>query len=125
MVSSAPWERSDDEEQLPLDQTKWHEREIPLAGRRNARPEFLKFIDDEFVSVALERQLQMWGKAPDSVEVDDSTWIWDKERARKAKENKAKEPGPFGMPRLQLHDLPRSEPPIAIPDELMLKDQNR
>lgn len=83
----------------------------------------MRFIDDEFVSVAIERHLQIYGKAPDTIEADDSGWGWDNERSQRAKENK-RHKSAFGVRRLDLRDVPSSPAaPVAIPDELVLKNK--
>lgn len=116
--NTLPQERMPETE-LPMDQDRFHGSQIPVDARLQMQPSFDRFIEPEFADAAIERHLQVWGKPPETIETDDSSWVWDKDRAQKAKENKAKEPGPFGIPRLQLPSQPDAI--VEIPDELRLK----
>lgn len=126
-TNTRPDERAP-EKTLPLDETRWKGLLIPDAIRWNLAPEFERFVDPEFEEAALERHVAVWGKQPEVVEADDSSWVWDKERSRKARENDLKEradkerkshsrarPSWMPIPRLPVRDIPanRQEKPPA------------
>jgi hypothetical protein len=60
-------------------------------------------VPTEFVDYAIARHTQIWGSAPGTEMIDDSTWYWAPERAKRAEENKAKDP--FLVPATSHEDL--------------------
>lgn len=79
-------------------------------------------VPDEFHGYAIARHTQVWGSPPGIEIVDDSTWYWAPERAKKAAENKAKDP--FLVPATSPEDLaekslarthPTPQPPAQTP----------
>jgi hypothetical protein len=114
-TNTLPQERAP-ETDLPIDETKFHGMHIPDDARIQIGPAFEHFIDAEFVDAAIERHLEVWGTAPETIVADDSNWVWDKQRSQQAKENKAREPGPFGIPKMHLPssaELRNSAPPLG------------
>lgn len=100
------------DEPLPMLQGDFKgDKMTALAG---GGKQVLGMIDPEFVDVALERQEQMWGSAPESMLIDDSSWFWDPARADRARQNKEKE-HPSMFQRLGPMGFGPPKPAIAAP----------
>jgi hypothetical protein len=75
----------------PLDPDRFAGEPIIGLFRIDSIPEFVGFVRAEFVDVALERHKQMWGCPPETIQVDDSDFFWDRDRANRARAHRMEE----------------------------------
>jgi hypothetical protein len=63
---------------------------IPREGVDNGAsldPKAVYKVPEEFRDIAISRHVAAWGRAPEVVRIDDSTFEWDPFRAKQARDN--------------------------------------